>query len=264
MKTVLAIGGWDPTSGAGITADVKAIHGAGAYALTAITGLAVQTPSKVISVRAVPLAVVKETLEQALTGFELGAVKTGMLGSPRIAREVFQFVRGTTVPWVFDPVSKASDGTALGAGAVKQAFPRKGLSIVTPNVPEMEALTGLRLTSKARRDQAFAMLHEAGWDAVLLKGGHARGTQVEDEFSLRYRGRFLHARPRVKGSLHGSGCTLASALAANLALGFDPAEAFYQAELFMDQVWAMSMPAGAQQKDRRLSILPVGRSVGRR
>ncbi len=89
MNIVLAIGGWDPTSGAGISADIKAIHGAGAYAVTAITGLVVQTPSKVLSVHVVPPAVVRETLQTALAGFKIGAVKTGMLGSPASPKKYF-------------------------------------------------------------------------------------------------------------------------------------------------------------------------------
>jgi hydroxymethylpyrimidine/phosphomethylpyrimidine kinase len=261
MKTVLAIGGWDPTSGAGIIADVKAIHAAGAYAVTALTGLAVQTPQKVLSVKPVAPALLQQTLTEALAGMPKHALKTGMLGSPQNARIVFEFIRKSTLPWVFDPVRAATDGTRLGSGSVKSAFPRKGLSVITPNLPELGALAGVDVSSVKGRDAAIAKLIAVGFDAVLLKGGHATGRMVVDELVTASGERIEYSRRRLKGSLHGSGCTLASSLAAHLALGFPLRDAFLQAEFFMDAVW---QEAALTTGGRRLSILPVGRSPGKR
>lgn len=255
MKTVLAIGGWDPTSGAGITADVKAVHACGAYCLTALTGLAIQTPHTVLDVQPVKPKVLRRTLDEALAGMTVGAVKTGMLGGKDLAKIAFGYVRGLAAPWVFDPVRASSDGTPLGKGDVTRALPREAFSIVTPNLLELEEITGVKVTGRGGREKAVAVLFAAGFDAVLIKGGHGRGSVAGDELVLAGGGRFYHERQRYAGSLHGSGCTLASALAAFLAQGADVAAAFYQAEMFMDAVFAAAWDAG---KQRRLSVLPQG------
>jgi hydroxymethylpyrimidine/phosphomethylpyrimidine kinase len=261
LPTVLAIGGWDPTSGAGITADVKAVHACGGYALTALTGLAVQSPHKVLEVEPVRPGVLKRTLHEALANLPIGCVKTGMLAGKAQAKIVFEFVRKAEIPWVFDPVRAASDGTLLGNGNLEQAFPRDALSIITPNLLELQAMTGIAPGSKKARAEAVAKLFAQGFHAVLIKGGHGRGAIVGDELLLAGGQRFLHERPRIPGSLHGSGCTLASALAAFLAAGAELPSAFYQAEMFMDAVFQASWDVGGK---RRLSILPAGTPVSSR
>lgn len=258
MKTVLAIGGWDPTGGAGITADVKAVHACGAYALTALTGLVLQTPQSVLSVEPVGAKILRRTLDEALAPMPLGAVKTGMLGSVELARIAFAFVRAHEVPWVFDPVRNSSDGTLLGNADPKRAFPRQGLSVITPNLLELQALTGLAPTTRKNRDAAVERLFAMGFDAVLIKGGHGRGAMAGDELVLAGGARYYHERRRYPGSLHGSGCTLASALASFLAQKAELPSAFYQAEMFMDAVFETAWDAGGK---RRLSILPVGAVV---
>lgn len=255
MKTVLAIGGWDPTSGAGITADVKAVHACGAYCLTALTGHAVQTPHRMLDVAPVKPKVLRRTLDEALAGLPVGAVKTGMLGDKALAKIAFGYVKAVAAPWVYDPVRASSDGTPLGNGNLKHALPREALTIVTPNLLELQALTGVEVSGRGGREKAVAVLFGAGFEAVLVKGGHGRGAVAGDELVLAGGGRYYHERPRYAGSLHGSGCTLASALAAFLAQGADLAAAFYQAEMFMDAVFAAAWDAG---KQRRLSVLPQG------
>jgi hydroxymethylpyrimidine kinase/phosphomethylpyrimidine kinase len=258
MNTVLAIGGWDPTSGAGITADVKAVHACGGYATTALTGLALQTPQKVLAVTPVPPALLRRTLSEALGGMPLGAVKTGMLATAAHARIAFDFVRERDVPWVFDPVRFASDGTLLGNADPKRALPRPGLAVITPNLLELAALTGLAVTTRKGREASLAALFAAGFDAVLVKGGHGRGATAGDELVLAGGPRFYHERRRYPGSLHGSGCTLAAALAAFLAAKAALPSAFYQAEMFMDAVFESAWDAGGR---RRLSVLPQGAVV---
>lgn len=251
---VLAIGGWDPTGGAGITADTKAIHALGAYAVTAVTGLAVQTPAKVLFVQPVDVAMLQKTLDDVFgrvpLGAAIGAVKTGMLASPLLAEVVMNDVRRRKVAWVFDPVRAASDGTALGTASMSAVFPRAPLSVVTPNRAEFQALTQHGAGTEKERKAGCAILFSTGFAAVLLKGGHALGSKARDELRLADGRVYVHERRRVAGSLHGSGCTLAAALAARLAAGDSLVAAFRRAERYMDRVF---LTAWAADHDRLLS-----------
>lgn len=253
-RTVLAIGGWDPTGGAGIVADARTIHACGGYALTALTGLAVQTPHKVLQVDPVAPELLAQTLRQAISPLPVHALKTGMLGNAALAEMVFEYIRPLYIPWVFDPVSRATDGTTLGEGPLASAFPRKGFSVITPNLPELKELTG-----EPDLQAALDVLFERGFDAVLLKGGHGGhggdggGAEVEDWLFVHEGQPVRHVRPRLAGTLHGSGCVLASALAASLAKGLPISAAFARAEHFMDSVWMTSWDVG---NGVRLSILP--------
>ncbi len=236
--TVLAIGGWDPTSGAGIAADVRAVQACGAYALTALTGLAVQTVDRVLDVQPVTPETLTMTLDEALGGLPVDAVKTGMLGNERLAGIVFDHIRQLDAPWVYDPVGHATDGTALGQGAFRAAFPRRAASYITPNRDELRALTGHDDAARGA-----AALFEAGFNGVLVKGGHAESREVVDTLYVSSGETYMHERPRFAGTLHGSGCILASAFAAGLASGGGCRVAFRAAESFMDRVWETSWEA---------------------
>lgn len=244
---VLAIGGWDPTSGAGIVADAKAIHANGAYALTALTALAVQTADRIVKVEPVSRRIVSRSLASLGDACAISAVKTGMLS--KHGRTVLGWIRRFEGPWVCDPVQRASDGTSLGRFHLHWAFPRNGYSLLTPNILEFERLTGC---SADDPKPGLARLFRIGFDAVLLKGGHATGRWVHDVLYTKDGWSQVYERKRSSVDLHGSGCTLAAAIAAQLARGVRESTAILAAEKFMDRVFEEAMPMGM----RSVSVLP--------
>lgn len=206
MKRVLIIAGSDPSGGAGVARDIEtlALHGVSpAIALTAIT---VQTDAGVAAVHPLPPDMVAAQIAAALSA-GVGAVKIGLLHRADIVTAVVQALAAVSVPVVLDPVWRSSSGVTLldaqGQAVLQQdLMPR--VSLVTPNLPEMAALPGCA--------------HAA---AVLLKGGHGDGVQSVDQLWLAGKLRAQFSRPRHSGTMRGTGCALASAIACRLALGQD-------------------------------------------
>jgi hydroxymethylpyrimidine/phosphomethylpyrimidine kinase len=240
---IVAVGGWDPTGGAGIVADVKAIHACGGYALTVVTALVPQDHSRVFDVVAVDAAVVKISLEQCFTELPPAAVKSGLLtGASWPVVAAFLAGPGSRLPWVCDPVWRSNFGDALGMQLPAHGLQRDGLAVLTPNQDELRSLAAMG--SDASETEAAEALLARGWNAVLVKGGHASGADVVDCLYTAGSAPAAYIRRRMPGSLHGSGCILASALATGLARGETLAAAFQQAESYMDGVWAGSVVVG--------------------
>ena len=173
---VLSIAGFDPSSGAGVTADVKTAAAHGCYALACITALTVQTTQGVRRIEPVSTALVKETLDELATDFSIAAVRIGMLGSAAVGRAVADFLRRSALPnVVLDPIYRASSGTSLldtaGADLLKRDL-LKLADVVTPNLEEAAALTGLKVTNLAEMKVAAGRLHELGARNVVVTGGH--------------------------------------------------------------------------------------------
>ncbi len=220
---VLVIGGSDSGGGAGIQADLKTIAALGAYGMTAVTALTAQNTLGVHGILPVPADFVRLQMQCVLDDLGADAFKTGMLGGPAIVAAVASMIARTpTIPFVLDPVMVAKGGQALlEADAVTQ-LKRLLLplaTLLTPNVPEAETLTGLRIRGPADLQQASEALLSLGASAVLLKGGHLEGPEVTDMLATREKTHLL-TRPRIATRhTHGTGCTLASAIAARLAQG---------------------------------------------
>ncbi|HWE47281.1 MAG TPA: bifunctional hydroxymethylpyrimidine kinase/phosphomethylpyrimidine kinase [Caulobacteraceae bacterium] len=227
---VLAIGGSDPGAGAGIQADLKTISALGGYALTALTAVTVQDTKGVRQIFQVPAKVVEAQAKAVLADLGADAVKTGMLGTAETVRAVASLLAGPAkrLPAVIDPVLVSTSGAVLlEPGALKlfrsRIVPRA--TLITPNIPEAEALTGLACATLDDRRRAAEALLAMGAGAVLLKGGHARGSTVID-LLVTPDGETLFEGPRLKTRhTHGTGCTLASAIATGLALGWPLIEA---------------------------------------
>jgi hydroxymethylpyrimidine/phosphomethylpyrimidine kinase len=219
---VMAIGGFDPSCGAGVVADARSIEAMGALPLAVVTAITVQSGSGVRSFSAVPAARVAAQLEELLAHLPVMAIKIGQIPSAAIARVVARRLRAAALPLVLDPVLGASGGGSLvedGAAAAIVAALVPLASLVTVNLAEAGALGGRRVTSIAGMRRAAAGLEGRGAGAVLVKGGHLRGDPVD---LLRANGKELLLRsPRIPGSMHGTGCALASAVAARLAHGDD-------------------------------------------
>ena len=219
---VLVIAGSDSGGGAGIQADIKTITALGAYAATAVTALTAQDTLGVHGILPVPPDFVRLQAETALVDLGADAIKTGMLGSVPIVETVAAVLaeRAPGVPLVVDPVMVAKGGARLLEEDAVSALKRSLLplaSLLMPNVPEAEALTGLAITSVDEMRRAVDALLTLGAPAVLLKGGHLPGPTVIDMLAT-VDGITLLERLRIETRhTHGTGCTLASAVAAGLA-----------------------------------------------
>jgi hydroxymethylpyrimidine/phosphomethylpyrimidine kinase len=219
---VLVIAGFDPSCGAGVAADLKTIAAHNCYAVAAVTALTAQNTLGVRSTHITPPAVLRAQLDALAEDAAVAAVKIGMLGNKAVAAVVAEFLDRTRPPnVVLDPVASAQSGGAelIDAAGLKflgdELMPRA--AVVTPNIAEAEALAGMEIRDLAAMEAAARRLVERGARAVVVKGGH-----MERAMDVLYDGaEMLHfGGDKVKSpNTHGSGCTLASAIAAQLACG---------------------------------------------
>jgi hydroxymethylpyrimidine/phosphomethylpyrimidine kinase len=222
---VLVVAGSDSGGGAGIQADIKTITMLGGFAMTAITALTAQNTLGVQDVLAVDPAFVAAQMKSVLTDIGADAIKTGMLGSARVVETVARTCEslGVGIPLIVDPVMVAKGGASLLDQSaidmmVLRLFPFA--SLVTPNVPEAEVLTGMKIESARDLERAADALLALGPSAVLMKGGHLEGDTVVDLLRTADGEEHRFEGPRiVSRSTHGTGCTLASGIAAGIAEG---------------------------------------------
>lgn len=222
---VLVVAGSDSGGGAGIQADIKAITMLGGFAMTAITALTAQNTLGVQDVLPVDPAFVAAQMKSVLTDIGADAIKTGMLGSARVVEIVARTCEtlGFGIPLIVDPVMVAKGGaTLLDQSAIDMMVLRlfPFASLVTPNVPEAEVLTGIKIESPSDLERAADALLALGPSAVLMKGGHLKGDTVVDLLRTADGAEHRFEGPRiVSRSTHGTGCTLASGIAAGVAEG---------------------------------------------
>jgi hydroxymethylpyrimidine/phosphomethylpyrimidine kinase len=218
---VLAIGGSDPSGGAGVQADIKAITALGGYAATAITAITVQNTLGVAAIHAVAPDVVVAQARAVIDDIGVDAVKTGMLGDAATVDAVAALLDGLDAPLVVDPVMAATTGAALIGPAALDALRAliARAALVTPNAPEAERLTGLAVATTDDLRRAGERLLTGGVRAVLMKGGHVAGESVID-ILVTGDGETRFESPRIESRhTHGTGCALAAACATGLAQG---------------------------------------------
>ena len=234
---ILIIAGSDSGGGAGIQADIKTVTMLGGHAMTAITAITAQNTLGVSDVLALPTALVEAQFHAVVSDIGVDAVKIGMLGEPGLVDCVAGLLRTLPagVPVVFDPVMVATSGAALNADGTTAAMVRLMplATVVTPNLPELEALGGVE-----------AVLAQA--PAVLAKGGHAEGDVLVDRLLTRdgEAARWQDSRIATT-STHGTGCTLASAIATGLGQGMDLIPAIERARRFVRAALAAAPGLGA-------------------
>ena len=221
---LLAIGGSDPSGGAGVQADIKTIAALGGYAMSAITAVTVQNTRGVQQVQVLPPDLVRGQICAVAEDIGVDALKTGMLGNAFAAAAVADALAGLAAPVIIDPVLVSSSGTALldeDGLSVLRARLLPMAALVTPNVPEAEALAGITIASLEDRRTAAAALLDMGAGAVLITGGDAAGETLTD-FLMWPRGEaVLHGTRINTRHTHGTGCTLASAVATYMAQGLN-------------------------------------------
>ena len=247
---VLTIAGFDPGSGAGVTADIKTIAAHGCYGVACITALTVQSTAGVRRVEMVDSGLVAETLAELAADVEVAAVHIGMLGSGKIVRTVADFLAQQKPPnIVLDPILKSSSGAALLDAAGARWLAEKLIplaTVVTPNIDEASALTGLPVTDAEEMRAAARKLHEMGASAVVVTGGHLEkaidllsftgNRGIEQEL-------FKSARLR-SNSTHGTGCAFATSIACHLAMGRGLPEAVLLAKAYVAAAISNAHPLG--------------------
>ena len=238
MRTALTIAGSDSGGGAGIQADLKTFAAHGVYGTTAITAITAQNTRGVTGWEAVSPALVASQIEAVVSDIGADAVKTGMLANAGIVEAVVDTVRRLRLGvLVVDPVMVAKGGGRLLEEAAVSAIRHRLLPlarVVTPNIPEAEELAGMRITSLDDMRAAARRILELGPGVVLVKGGHLEGDESID-IAADASGFFEFRGPRLATlHTHGTGCTLASAIAANLALGYEVRDAIGRARVYLE------------------------------
>jgi hydroxymethylpyrimidine/phosphomethylpyrimidine kinase len=256
---VLTIAGFDPSSGAGITADIKTIAAHGCYGVACITALTVQSTQGVRRVEAVDPSLVTETLEALSGDLEIAAVHIGMLGSGKVAKAVADFLSGSSSAAglgksrlpniVLDPILKSSSGAALLDAAGTRLLIDRLLplaDVITPNVDEAAAITGIKVDDLESMKAASAKLHELGAQAVVITGGHLDKAIDLLSFTTK-RGveqEVFKAERQRSNSTHGTGCAFSTAMACHLALDRGLAESTLLAKTYVTAAIANGHPLG--------------------
>ncbi|ETX14261.1 phosphomethylpyrimidine kinase [Roseivivax halodurans JCM 10272] len=229
IPNILAIAGSDPSGGAGIQADLKAISANGGYGMAVITALTAQNTQGVQAVSLVDPDMVRAQIAALREDVRIDAIKIGMLGSAPIAQAVADAIAGLEVPVVLDPVMVAKGGARLLPADAVDALSALLLplaSVLTPNLPEAADLLGAEVaTTRTEMERQADRLLARGPAAVLLKGGHLRGDESPDLLRTASITHWLGGKRCATRNTHGTGCTLSSALAAELGRGASLPEA---------------------------------------
>ena len=245
---VLVIAGSDSGGGAGLQADIKAITMLGGFAATAVTAVTVQNTLGVSGVLTMPPDLIEAQVRAVLDDIGADVIKTGMLGDAATVERVADLLDAYRIPAVIDPVMVAKGGQALLADAAVQTLASRLLpraTLLTPNAPEAAALTGLPVETTDDLRRAGIALLRRGAAAVLMKGGHIRGDRVVDLLiTLDGETAFEGARIETRHT-HGTGCTLASAVAAGLARGLPLVTAVADAHAYVAEAIRRAPGLGA-------------------
>jgi len=242
---ILTIAGSDPSGGAGIQADIKSISALGGYAMSAITALTVQNSLGVSEVHAQKPSLVKAQIEAVLTDMGADCIKTGMLCNRAVIKAVVAALsQYPDIPIVVDPVISATSGHRLldeeGLDyLIHHLFPK--VTLLTPNLDEAALLSGMdRLENLDHMRRAAEKLMDFGPGAVLIKGGHLKGDMVQDLLVSRG-GERIFSSPRIESRhCHGTGCSLASAIATGIAQGLSLEDAVGRAHDYVHQAILMA------------------------
>lgn len=238
---VLIIAGSDSGGGAGIQADIKAVTCLNGFAMTAITALTAQNTQGVTAIHDVPANFIKEQIRVVLSDLGADCLKTGMLSQPATIHAICDVLEelGMDIPMVVDPVMVAKGGASLLANEAMEALKTRLIPrahVLTPNVPEAEALSGQSIQTKEDMAQAAEKIVALGPKAVLMKGGHLDETdEVVTDYLFEADGSCHEfAGPRIQTRhTHGTGCTTASAIACGIAQGLSVQDAVERAKAYV-------------------------------
>jgi hydroxymethylpyrimidine/phosphomethylpyrimidine kinase len=246
--TVLAVAGLDPSGGAGIALDAAVLRAFGVHPLTALTGVAVQNTVRFARRHDLPAALVKEQIATVTEEFQVGAVKTGMLGTREIVEVLAAWLaERPRLPLILDPVLQTTSGGDLGESGYQEALVRvlvPRARVLTPNLAEASALSGVPVAERAQVPDAARALLALGAEWVLVKGGHLSRGWAADYLASADGGTWFEETVRSPGDVRGTGCALASAIAAGLARGEAVTDAVKAAKNFVTAAIDAAYPAG--------------------
>ncbi|QRN41297.1 MAG: bifunctional hydroxymethylpyrimidine kinase/phosphomethylpyrimidine kinase [Neisseriaceae bacterium] len=237
MKSVLTIAGSDSGGGAGIQADLKTFQELNVFGTSVITAITAQNTQHVYSIQAIDINIIADQLKAVLNDFDICAIKTGMLYSKDIIRTISSILKTTNKPLIVDPVMVSkSKATLLDIHAIEE-FKQNILPmayLITPNIPEAEVLSNMKINSKQDIQNIANRLIEKGVKNVLIKGGHLHHDEFAEDYLLNDNKIFYLRTPRVNTSdTHGTGCTLSAAITALLADGYALLDAVIEAKKFI-------------------------------
>lgn len=247
---ILTIAGFDPSSGAGITADIKTIAAHGCYGVSCITAITVQSTQGVTSIEALKPSLITSTLETLAADLDIGAVHIGMLANAEVCQAVSSFLGKAKLPnIVVDPILKSSSGADLldkpgRSLLIEKLFPLA--AVITPNAAEASALTGLPVTNLEQMEAAVPKLHSMGAKAVVVTGGDLE--KAIDVLSFPGKKGFeqevFKAERQKSKSTHGTGCAFSTAIACHLTLKRSLPEAVLLAKAYISAAIANGVPMG--------------------
>ncbi len=242
----LTIAGFDNSGGAGVLADIKTFHRLGVYGVAVVTALAIQNSQRVYEVFPVSANKVEKQLKVLLEDFEIKGVKTGMLTNGEIVEVVYRNLKNLDAPLVIDPVLKSKSGKDLldaeGVSKLKEKLIKLAY-LITPNVPEAEALCGERIENLEDVKRCAKLIHLLGAKNVLIKGGHLRGERATD---VLFDGKefFFFESKKVGRSPRGTGCVFSSAILSYLIKGESLVDAVKKAKDFITEAIKNSQKLG--------------------
>ena len=237
---VLIVAGSDSGGGAGIQADIKTVTALGGYAATAITALTAQNTEGVFGVVPIDTSFIAQQIQLVLGDIGADAIKTGMLHSAPVIETVVDCLdtHGAGIPRIVDPVMVAKGGHSLLEDTAVEALRARllpGAAVLTPNLPEAEVLLGKKIDDAAAMPDAARALLGLGPRAVLLKGGHLAGDRIVDVLATADRLESFECARIETRHTHGTGCTLASAVATGLAQGLSTRDAVIRARDYVQE-----------------------------
>lgn len=253
-KTVLVIAGSDPSGGAGIQADLKTLTSFGIYGMTAITALTEQNTRGVTDIFEVPLDFVEKQINCCLSDIGANAIKIGMMHNTELINGVYEALKhnkiigNKKISIVLDPVMVAKGGhRLLKEDAVNslKTFIKKTNPVLTPNIPEAEILTDIKINNLTDMKTAAKKIINLGANFVVLKGGHMDAPIMSDLLIGRDVIDQIDTKKIITNNTHGTGCTMASALTAGLAKSLEIKEAFRNAHFYVNQAIMTSPTFGA-------------------
>lgn len=223
IKTALTIAGSDSSGGAGIQADIKTMTCNGVYAMSAITALTAQNTTGVTAIQEVSPDFLKEQIKDVVTDIFPDAVKTGMVSSSALIRMIAESIKEFNLKnIVVDPVMVATSGAKLISDDAIETLEKELIplsTVITPNIPEAQVLSGTKITTEKEMQEAAELISKKFRCAVLLKGGHNLN-DANDYLFDGTQGTWFFGKRIENPNTHGTGCTLSSAIASNLAKGF--------------------------------------------
>lgn len=247
MKNLLSIAGSDCSGGAGIQADLKTFAAHGTFGMSVIVSVVAENTSRVLSVCDMEPSVISDQIDAVFEDIRVDGVKIGMLSGSEQMKTVAMKLRQFSPPGiVVDPVMVAKGGCALMHPEALETLKKEMLplaDVLTPNLPEAEAIAGIKVLTSDDRKRAAEKIRKMGPKYVLLKGGHLSGEAEDLLFDGESFTEFTHRRIQTKNT-HGTGCTLSSAIAANLALGKEAGEAVRAAKEYVTRAIEHSLEIG--------------------